>query len=359
MSNIVLTIKMYRMQLLDNRHLLIKYVCMDTMVSTQRRLVATLHRPPPPPPPPPPPLFTLTRNTNNNASTTTTTTTSRSFAMNPQHRPVDIMQQQQQQQREETSRPSVPSTSVPNMINENTTLFYFVLYDMERASVLNIMRNSSPQLLDTFEHMHDYFALTAVDGLASHQQHHTLASSNMHARQAYERNVKAVCKFNSSSEMTKCILAQLPVSSQSYVAPPYLDHSLFSYDEKLVSNIERPKPVSDHLIKMFSRDTGRLSFKIYTSMQQSATFAPPAGHPPSSSSNSTSSASSTSSSSSSSTSWQAMAGRPGVAAAGPISALRRLVAIIWHPREPFCISIQRTSIEYTVNFHVLSKNELI
>ena len=36
--------------------------------------------------------------------------------------------------------------------------------------------------------------------------------------------------------------------------------------------------------------------------------------------------------------------------------VKRLVAFIWHPREPFCISVQRTTDHtYTVNFHILKK----
>lgn len=42
-------------------------------------------------------------------------------------------------------------------------------------------------------------------------------------------------------EATKRILAQLPISSQSYSSSPYLDQALFSYDDHRVSSMERPK----------------------------------------------------------------------------------------------------------------------
>ena len=42
-------------------------------------------------------------------------------------------------------------------------------------------------------------------------------------------------------EATKRILAQLPISAQSYSNSPYLDLSLYSYDDKWVSIMERPK----------------------------------------------------------------------------------------------------------------------
>jgi hypothetical protein len=38
-----------------------------------------------------------------------------------------------------------------------------------------------------------------------------------------------------------------------------------------------------------------------------------------------------------------------------IPSVKRLVAFIWHPREPFCISVQRGNNEYTVNFHIIKK----
>lgn len=42
-------------------------------------------------------------------------------------------------------------------------------------------------------------------------------------------------------EATKRLLSQLPISAQSYSNSPYLDLSLFSYDDKWVSMLERPK----------------------------------------------------------------------------------------------------------------------
>jgi de-etiolated-1 len=143
---------------------------------------------------------------------------------------------------------------------------------------------------------------------------HTVAANNLHAAQIMKRHMKNMLKFNSSSEMTKCLLAQLPVISQSYTTTPYLDHTLFSYDEKLISNLERPKPIGDQIIKFNIRESGRLCFRLYPGLQ----MLPPGG-----------------------TATQ--------------SYFKRLVAFIWHPKEPFCISVQRATQDYNVNFHVYSK----
>lgn len=45
------------------------------------------------------------------------------------------------------------------------------------------------------------------------------------------------------------LLGQLPISAQSYSSSPYLDLSLFSYDDKWVSVMERPKTCGDHPIR--------------------------------------------------------------------------------------------------------------
>lgn len=92
---------------------------------------------------------------------------------------------------------------------------------------------------------------------------HSLASNNPYASQILKRNMKNMLKFSSYSEMTKSLLAQLPISSQSFTTTPYLDHALFSYDDKLISNLERPKPIGDQIIRFNLRDSGRLCFRIY------------------------------------------------------------------------------------------------
>ena len=55
--------------------------------------------------------------------------------------------------------------------------------------------------------------------------------------------------FSGHTEAVKRLLAQLPISAQSYSSSPYLDLSLFSYDDKWVSVMERPKACGDHPIR--------------------------------------------------------------------------------------------------------------
>ena len=112
------------------------------------------------------------------------------------------------------------------------------------------------------------------------------------------------------AEATKRILAQLPISAQSYSSSPYLDLSLFSYDDKWVSAMERPKACAEFPIRFFARDSGLLKFRIYAGVPQTQT---------------------------------------------PVGS-RRLVAFTFHPTEPFAISVQRINSDYIANFHIRHSN---
>ena len=57
------------------------------------------------------------------------------------------------------------------------------------------------------------------------------------------------CRYGGYTEAVKRILAQLPISAQSYSSSPYLDLTLFSYDDKWVSVMERPKTCDGYPIR--------------------------------------------------------------------------------------------------------------
>ena len=108
------------------------------------------------------------------------------------------------------------------------------------------------------------------------------------------------------------MLAQLPINAQSYSSSPYLDLSLFSYEEKWVSVMERPKVCGDHPIQFYGRESGLLKFRLHPGNPGHARLLYPQQN----------------------------------------SSRRPLVAITFHPTDPFAISVQRTNLEYVVNFHV-------
>lgn len=132
-------------------------------------------------------------------------------------------------------------------------------------------------------------------------------SNNLYAKLLQNRFKQTIISARGGGvvEATKRILAQLPISAQSYSNSPYLDLSLFSYDDKWVSIMERPKACGEYPIRFFARDSGLLKFRIYPGLQDRR-------------------------------------GQP----------VRRLVAFTFHPTEPFAISVQRIDSDYVVNFHI-------
>uniref|UniRef100_A0A3B3UHV9 DET1 partner of COP1 E3 ubiquitin ligase n=1 Tax=Poecilia latipinna TaxID=48699 RepID=A0A3B3UHV9_9TELE len=183
---------------------------------------------------------------------------------------------------------------------------FFVVYNMVSTEVLAVFENTSDQLLELFENFCDLFRNATLHSQAV--QFPCSASSNNYARQVQRRFKDTIvnAKYGGHTEAVRRLLGQLPISAQSYSSSPYLDLSLFSYDDKWVSVMERPKTCGDHPIRFYARDAGLLKFKI-----QAGLLGRPVNH-----------------------------------------AVRRLVAFTFHPFEPFAISVQRTNAEYVVNFHM-------
>ncbi len=63
---------------------------------------------------------------------------------------------------------------------------------------------------------------------------------NRQIHQKFRQTITSA-RYGGPVEATKRILAQLPISAQSYSSSPYLDQALFSYDDHRVSTMERPK----------------------------------------------------------------------------------------------------------------------
>lgn len=211
----------------------------------------------------------------------------------------------------------------------NSQISIFVVFNMETTEVLSVYENTSDELLQHFENFCDFFRNTNFrgnrgngsfirsqnDSILDYEggQHQVTSSpsNNVYANLLQQRFKQTIvsAKNGGLTEARKRVLAQLPISAQSYTGSPYLSLDLFSYDEKWVSVMERPKCCGEQPIQFYGRDCGLLKFRIF------------AGIVPANLRNTPSNA-------------------------------RRLVAFIFHPTDPFAISVQRTNLEYVVNFHV-------
>jgi len=190
----------------------------------------------------------------------------------------------------------------------NSQQSFFVVYNFKTTEVLAVYENTSEELLQIFEDFCDSFRNCSLN---SDSRYTSSPSNNVYANLIQQRFKQTIisAKNGGPSEARKRVLAQLPISAQSYSPSPLLDLSLFSYDEKWVSVMERPKACGEHPIRFYGRECGLLKFKIYAGVQ----------------------------------------GR------NPPPQARRLVAFTFHPTDPFAISVQRTNLEYVVNFHVRHK----
>ena len=133
--------------------------------------------------------------------------------------------------------------SDPNSLNS-----FYAIYNMVTTEVIAVFENSSEAFLEIFEQFNDYFR----NALPYQVEQFTCStSSNIHARHNQRRFKSTIvnAKYGGHKEAVKRLLAQLPICAQSFSSSPYLDLSLFSYDDKWVSVMERPKTCGDHPIK--------------------------------------------------------------------------------------------------------------
>ncbi len=127
-------------------------------------------------------------------------------------------------------------------------LAFFAFYNIETTKMEAIFPNTSSSFLDFVESYSDVFR-SMVSHTAST---HVSCVSNCNYGRALHMKFKQTitnAKYGGSSEATKRLLVQLPVCSQSFSSSPYLDLSLFRYDDKWVSPLERPKPCGDAPVK--------------------------------------------------------------------------------------------------------------
>lgn len=190
----------------------------------------------------------------------------------------------------------------------NSHASFFVIYNIWEKKIYGVHSNISEDLLYLFENFTDSFRNSK---LSLYSQWTCSPSNNIYANLLHQRFKQTIisAKGGGNVEATKRINAQLPISAQSYSSSPYLDLSLFSYDDKWVSIMERPKAASEFPIKFFARDSGLLRFRIHAVAVQKSAL-------------------------------------PG----------RRLVAFCFHPFQPFAISVQRINTDYIVNFHLWNSN---
>lgn len=130
----------------------------------------------------------------------------------------------------------------------NSQSSFFVIYNISESKILEVYENTSEGLLQLFENYCDCFRNAR---LCTDSQFTCSPSNNLYARLTQQRFKQTIVRaiYGGRTEATKRILAQLPISAQSYSGSPYLDLGLFSYDDKWVSVMERPKAYGEYPIR--------------------------------------------------------------------------------------------------------------
>ncbi|KAF7270053.1 hypothetical protein GWI33_016958 [Rhynchophorus ferrugineus] len=140
---------------------------------------------------------------------------------------------------------------------------FFVVYNISSSKVIAIYDNTSQELLNLYENFSDHFRNVC---LSREHKFTCNPSTNLYARlkQSRLKHTIKIAKFGGRAEAARRILTQIPISCQSYTASPYLDYSLFSYDDKWIAALERPKPCGEYPIRFNARDSGCLKFCVAT-----------------------------------------------------------------------------------------------
>lgn len=118
------------------------------------------------------------------------------------------------------------------------------IYNIETTNFQAVFENISEDLLQVYENYADHFRVPISHPLSCNV---SSVSNDMHARALHIKFKQTItnARFGGRTEATRRLLGQLPISSQCHSNSPYLDLALFSYDDKWVSSLERPKNVAD------------------------------------------------------------------------------------------------------------------
>ncbi|XP_073812319.1 de-etiolated protein 1 abo [Musca autumnalis] len=207
-------------------------------------------------------------------------------------------------EKRQTQMPLEMLEGTVDSISKNFKLYVF--YNITEQKVLKILDKNSVTLLLMLRNYCDEFR--NVRSLYS--WYASSPSNNDFFRSAFDDALKSFA--GGIREAADRFNPTLPISAQSFSTSPYLDYSLFNYDDRFISTLERPRLIGMEPIRFRDRITNILKFRVHLEH--------------------------------SSDTWQ------------EYNNPRDLVTFIFHPYEPFFISIQKFISRYVLNFHIYNAN---
>ena len=123
-----------------------------------------------------------------------------------------------------------------------------VIYNLKSTEIEAVYETTSQELLEIYERHADSFRVPV-----SHSLNYDISSvsNNVHAQTLHMKFKETItkAKYGGRREAVRRLLVQLPICCQCHSSSPYLDLALFSYDDKWVSVLERPKPCGKSPVK--------------------------------------------------------------------------------------------------------------
>ncbi|UJR25409.1 hypothetical protein I4U23_006756 [Adineta vaga] len=234
----------------------------------------------------------------------------------------------------------------------------FVVYNIQTSTILNIYDESSLELAQIFEKYNDDFRYSSSHGLISYRNLEFFPLSTYAGRRQFE-HMYYHSTATGDSDSIKRLLMQLPLRTITHTISPYLDLNLYSYDDKIVHIDDMIKTCPNNPVRFFSRDCQRMKFQLtltnrsiivpqFIATTDNSTTTTTIVTPTITNNNNNNNNPTTTTTATTTTANSLFF-------PNTLSSNRRTtLATLWHPIEPFCITIQRwpRDLDNIHNFHL-------
>lgn len=146
---------------------------------------------------------------------------------------------------------------------------FFIVYNLVDTQIKSFHRSTSVELYERVRDYNDFVRIisqvdeTAEEGIGLSWQ--TCPASDMWERQIWDRNVQLLAASKPTEGeryAAKRMLLTLPCPPQSFSESPYVDPSIFRFDDRSISASDRQRSASEYPVRFFSRLSDRFCFKL-------------------------------------------------------------------------------------------------
>lgn len=146
---------------------------------------------------------------------------------------------------------------------------FFIVYDLADTRIKSFHRSTSLELYELVRDYSDFVRIisqvdeTAEEGIGPSWQ--TCPANDMWERQIWDRNVQLLAASKPTEGeryAAKRMLLTLPCPPQSSSESPYVDPSIFRFDDRSISANDRQRSASEYPVRFFSRWSDRFCFKL-------------------------------------------------------------------------------------------------